>query len=170
MPFVSIRPAVTNSDMTAVKQLCRDYRSFLESYSDELNKATAFAYPAGDFEQLLEDLAEKHARPTGTILIAESLGRVIGCGMSHALNDQDTEFKRVFIRPEARSSGAGKAISEALIEQARNDGFSRVLLDTSRQFHGAQKLYESLGFQRRNRYSDLPTGFEEYLVFYELRL
>jgi GNAT superfamily N-acetyltransferase len=90
--------------------------------------------------------------------------------MYQPLNGEDVEVKRVYVSDRARGMGAGIAISRILIEQARADGFRRVLLDTSRQFVHAQRLYEKLGFAARGPYSDLPEGYEEYLVFYELTL
>lgn len=170
MTRVTVRAVEDDADLKAVRQLCWDYRAYLEDFSEELKSTVAFAYPADAYQALMDALPEKHARPKGIILLAEADGHIIGCGMSHPLNDQDTEIKRVFVSAGARGTGAGKAISRALIDQARKDGFSRILLDTSRQFTGPQKLYESLGFQRRGRYSDLPPGFENYLVFYELTL
>lgn len=170
MTSVTVRAVASDDDLEAVRQLCWDYRAYLEDFSNELKSAVEFAYPADAYQALMDALPEKHARPKGIIFVAETDGQIIGCGMSHALNHQDTEIKRVFVRSEARGTGAGKAISRALIEQARNDGFSRILLDTSRQFTGPQKLYEDLGFQRRGRYSELPPGFEDYLVFYEMNL
>ena len=170
MTSITIRAVSTKDDLEAVRCLCWDYRAYLENFSDELKAAVDFAYPAAAYETLMDSLPEKHARPKGIMFLAEADGQAIGCGMSHALNDQDTEIKRVFVSADARGSGAGKKISKALIDQARSDGFRRILLDTSRQFTGPQRLYESLGFQRRGPYSELPEGFEEYLVFYELTL
>ena len=170
MSEVAVRPATIPSDLERVRELCWDYRAYLEGYSDELKSAVAFAYPKEAYAALMVELPEKHARPKGIIFVAEKAGDIVGCGMSHPLNDQDTEVKRVYVAPEARGTGAGSKISRALIDQARADGFSRILLDTSRQFDGAQRLYEGLGFKRRGPYSELPEGFEDYLVFYELTL
>lgn len=165
-----IRPAVTAADHNTVQTLCWEYRAYLEAFSGEMRETVSLAYPKEAYAELIAQLPEKHARPKGIILLAELRGRVIGCGMSHPLNDRDTEVKRVFVRAEARGTGAGRAISQALIDQARSDGFSRILLDTSRQFEGPQKLYESLGFKSRGPYSDLPPDFVQLLVFYELTL
>ncbi|MEP0964180.1 MAG: GNAT family N-acetyltransferase [Roseobacter sp.] len=167
---VIIRQATSPADMSEVRTLCWAYRDFLEGFSAELKEAVAFAYAKEGFAALLEELSVKHARPHGVILVAEAAGEIVGCGMFHALTPQDVEIKRVFVDSKTRGGGIGAQLSQALIDHARNDGYSRILLDTSRQFIGAQKLYEKLGFRRRGPYSALPPAFEKLLIFYELTL
>ncbi|WP_300055460.1 GNAT family N-acetyltransferase [uncultured Roseobacter sp.] len=170
MTGVRIRAATTAADLEAVRGLCWDYRAYLTGFSPELRPLMETFYPEAGYTALMQELAEKHARPRGIILLAELDGRPVGCGMTHPLNDQDAEIKRVFVRAEARGSGAGQALSQALVDQARADGYDRVLLDTSAAFTGAQRLYERLGFQARGPYAELPPGTADKLVFYELKL
>lgn len=167
---VLIRPATSPSDMEAVRELCWEYRQYLLDYSEELRFSVSFAYPEPEYAALLASLEQKHARPRGLILLAELDGAPVGCAMYHALNDADIEIKRVFIRDAARGTGTGLKISQALLDQARKDGFRRALLDTSRQFNPAQQLYEKIGFTARGPYAELPPEFVELLVFYELNL
>ncbi len=170
MTNLKVRPATSDTDLAAARGLCWAYRDFLADYSDEWRSLISKTYPRATYQDLMDRLPEIHARPTGIILLAELSGEAIGCGMVQPRNEQDAEIKRVFVKSAARGAGAGKQISQALIEQARRDGFNRVFLDTSRQFVGAQKLYEGLGFQRRGPYAETQTEIEDYLVFYELQL
>ncbi|WP_300030879.1 GNAT family N-acetyltransferase [uncultured Roseobacter sp.] len=170
MAEVVIRQAETPADLQAVRDLCWEYRDYLIAFSDEVSQAVSVTYPQEAYPALMAELADKHARPGGLILLAEKDSQAVGCGMYHAISDGDAEIKRVFMRDTARGTGAGYRLSEALIRHARADGYSRILLDTSRQFIHAQKLYEKLGFQARGPYSELPPGYAELLVFYELTL
>jgi len=170
MPQVTLRQATSPADIEVVRTLCWEYRDYLINFSDELREAISFVYGKADYTRLLESLEEKHKRPKGYILLAELDGKPAGCGMTQALSDDDAEIKRVFVRQEARKLGVASQLSQALVDQARVDGYKRVLLDTSRQFIGAQGLYEKLGFKQRGPYSELPPGFEKYLVFYQYTL
>lgn len=170
MPQVTLRQATSPADMEIVRTLCWEYRDYLINFSDELREAISFVYAEADYARLMASLEEKHKRPKGYIVLAELDDKPVGCGMTQALNDDDAEIKRVFVRQEARKLGVASRVSQALVDQARLDGYRRVLLDTSRQFIGAQRLYEKLGFKRRGPYSELPPGFEKYLVFYQYTL
>lgn len=167
---VLIRPASTPEDMADVRDLCWDYRNFMMTFSDEVRMGVSMGYPEAEYASLLDSLELKHARPKGLILLAEVDGQSVGCGMYHPLSDEDAEIKRVFVRDTARGLGAGRDLSQALLDSARQDGYRRALLDTSRQFIPARRLYEKLGFKPRGPYSDLPPEFEELLVFYEFSL
>lgn len=170
MSDIVIRQASGPADLDAVRQLCWEYRDYLLGHSDEVRRAVLLSYGLESYRALMNSLAEKHARPNGIILLAEHGGMPVACGMYQPLSDTDAEIKRVYVRPEARGTGTGRHLSQALIAQTRADGFSRVFLDTSRRFTDAQRLYESLGFRARGEYRDLPAGMAEFLVFYELSL
>lgn len=167
---IRIRPAKTPEDLAAARALCWEYRDYLVGFSPALRPVMETFYPKDDYARLMAALAEKHARPRGVILLAEMDGVAVGCGMTHPLNAEDAEVKRVFVREAARGTGAGAKLSQALVDQARADGYRRVLLDTSAEFLGAQRLYEKLGFKARGPYAELPPGTEDKLKFYELRL
>jgi len=54
----------------------------------------------------------------------------------------------LYVAPQARQSGAGRALMQAAHEHARQHGFARLDLSTARTNHAAQSLYESLGWVR----------------------
>lgn len=167
---ITIRAARTPEDIDDVRQLCWEYRDYLLAFDDYMQEIVNVFYPEDAYTALMKDLALKHARPQGEILIAALDGQSVGCAMMHPLNDQDVEIKRVFVQAQARGTGAGEKLSQALIDQARRDGAKRILLDTNASFTGARRLYERLGFQQRAPYSDIPEAVLPMLVFYELKL
>ncbi|MDW4497600.1 GNAT family N-acetyltransferase [Sulfitobacter sp. D35] len=167
---VTVRPAQSRADFDAVRALCWEYRDFLETFGPEQRRIVRVFYPHDDYAALMDRLEEEHARPRGIVLVAEVDGVISGCGMSHALNETAAEIKRVFMRPEARGTGAAKALSRALIDQARADGFDTVFLDTSQDLLAARGLYESLGFRSRGPYAPVPEHMVPLLCFYELSL
>jgi RimJ/RimL family protein N-acetyltransferase len=54
----------------------------------------------------------------------------------------------VYVRPEARGTGAGRAMIAALIDRARQEsGLEQIQLSVSCRQSAAKRLYESLGFE-----------------------
>ena len=90
--------------------------------------------------------------------------------MTHAIDPHTAEIKRVFVTDAARGRGVAHLICDALIAQARADGFDRIVLDTSKSLTAAQRLYTALGFAERGPYQPIPSDVLPELMFYELDL
>lgn len=108
--------------------------------------------------------------PQGAIRLAIKNNVAVGCGMYHALAPDTAEIKRVYITEPARGTGAGFAVMNSLIEQARQSGYRRILMDTSKPLRAAQKLYLSMGFVLREPYQDVPEIAQDHLLFFEMQL
>ncbi len=72
-------------------------------------------------------------------LIAGSVG--LRC-----LEEGVCEVRRLFVRPQARGHGVGRALMATLIDEARTAGYSAIRLETLEAMREAQMLYHSLGF------------------------
>ncbi|MGJ8627775.1 MAG: GNAT family N-acetyltransferase [Sulfitobacter sp.] len=167
---VIIRPATTAADIAAVVKLCWAYRDFLLNLSDTHREIVEAFYPADKYQTLMEGLETEHARPQGIILLAELDGQPLGCGMTHAIDDQTSEIKRVFVTEAARGQRIADRLCRTLMDQARTDGFSHMVLDTSKTLTGAQRLYERLGFAKCGPYQPIPDHVLPELVFYKKAL
>lgn len=67
------------------------------------------------------------------------------------------EMRRMYVLPNARSRGLGRALLERLLEEARAQGYASVILDTiPSRMPEAQALYRSIGFSDIERYNDNP--------------
>lgn len=71
----------------------------------------------------------------------------------------------LYVAPERRGQGLGRALMEAAIELAREEGATYMDLGTSEDDVAARALYESLGFSNREGRSDGPINY-----FYEREL
>ncbi|CAN0605899.1 unnamed protein product, partial [Ectocarpus sp. 12 AP-2014] len=89
---------------------------------------------------------------------------------THALNDDTAEIKRVYVSETVRGQGVARQICTQLIDQARADGFAKIVLDTSKSLKAAQALYDRLGFAQRGPYQPIPKDVLPELLFYELTL
>jgi ribosomal protein S18 acetylase RimI-like enzyme len=65
-------------------------------------------------------------------------------------------MKRLFVAPEARGLGLGRALAEALIAEARRLGYRELRLDTPPGMDAAQAPYARLGFRPVAPYYPTP--------------
>lgn len=165
-----IRAARFPEDLAQVQDLCRAYRDYLSSGNARMRHLTQVYYPEAAYARLMSDLPAKYGKPRHAVLLAETAGQPVGCGMYHPITTEDAEIKRLFIAQDGRGRGIGQALSQALVDHIHRDGYRRILLDTNPDFTAARRLYEKLGFQARGPYTDLPKDVAEMLVFYELKL
>jgi len=68
---------------------------------------------------------------------------------------EDCWLEDLYVDPEARGSGTGRALVEAAFDRARERGCARMELDANEMNAAAIALYESLGFES---WSDPPGG------------
>ena len=104
------------------------------------------------------DLPGDYAPPLGELLLALVDGKPAGCIALRPLDRETCEMKRVYLRPEWRGRGIGRALAEALIEAARRIGYRRMRLDTIPSLKVAVRLYRSMGFRVIAPYRDIPTS------------
>jgi GNAT superfamily N-acetyltransferase len=71
----------------------------------------------------------------------------------------------LYVVPEMRGQGRGRALMEAAMELARGEGADYMELGTGEQDVAARALYESLGFSNREGKADGPVNY-----FYEREL
>jgi ribosomal protein S18 acetylase RimI-like enzyme len=74
-------------------------------------------------------------------------------------------LEELYVVPDLRGNGLGRALLEAAMETARSEGADYMELGTSETDVAARKLYESVGFTNREGGPDGPVMF-----FYEREL
>ncbi|MDI2028699.1 GNAT family N-acetyltransferase [Saccharopolyspora sp. TS4A08] len=94
--------------------------------------------------------------PKGVFLLLRRDGAVLGCGGVRTESAGIAEIKRMWVSPELRGRGAGRALLSALEEQARRLGFSRVRLDTAAELGEARAMYAKAGYVEIPAYNDNP--------------
>lgn len=77
----------------------------------------------------------------------------------------DCYLEELYVVPDRRGEGLGRALMEAAIELARQQGAGDMHLATSEDDVAARALYESLGFSNLERRPDGPISY-----FYEREL
>jgi GNAT superfamily N-acetyltransferase len=100
------------------------------------------------FAAELAGLPGSYAPPRGELLLARSAdGVALGCvGLRPLAEEGCCEMKRLFLTPQARGLGLGRALAEAIVGEARRIGYSDMRLDTLASMRDAIGLYERIGF------------------------
>ena len=91
--------------------------------------------------------------PSGTFLVAYEHDRAVACGGLKTVGPGVAEVKRMYVVPEARRRGIGRALLAALEERARSMGFRSVRLDCERH---NWPLYRAAGYVEIDDYNDNP--------------
>jgi len=138
-------------------------RKLFEEYAESLGFDLSFQ----NFNGELANLPGEYASPTGCLLLAEHQGQTAGCVALRRLSEGVCEMKRLYVRPQFRQQGIGRALAKAVIERAKKTGCTRMRLDTAPTMDAARDLYNSLGFKNIDAYRYNPL---EGAVFMELSL
>lgn len=156
-PF-TITPVRSQEDLQAAISLFR-------AYAISLGIDLSFQ----DFDTEISSMPGKYAAPAGEILLAyDTNSTPIGCVALRPLSPPEScEMKRLYVLPQGRGLGLGRALIKALLTVATERGYKEIRLDTLKSMTAAQKLYEKEGFQKSQAYYNTPI---EDTVFMSRRL
>ena len=112
------------------------------------------------FADEVSTLPGKYAPPLGQLLIArDRADRAIGCVALRPMSDaRYCEMKRLFVAPEGRGLGLGRALAEAILAEGARLGYAELRLDTLPSMQDAIGLYRKLGFVSIEPYYAAPAG------------
>lgn len=74
------------------------------------------------------------------------------CGAFKELSEDTVEIKRMFTNPEFRKRGLGSSVVKELETWAKDLGYKKAVLETSKDLTNAISVYEKSGFQRIPNY------------------
>ncbi|HEY1876725.1 MAG TPA: GNAT family N-acetyltransferase [Rhizomicrobium sp.] len=142
----TVAPARTQIELTSAAAL---FRAYARSLPVDLG-------PQG-FSGELKSLPGPYAPPSGELLLAKRGDHVLGAIALKPLDPPHVaEIKRLFVRPQARRIGVGKALVAAVLNTARERDYSEVKLDTLPEMESAIALYRSFGFAPVPPYGSHP--------------
>ena len=100
----------------------------------------------------LGDIAAHYVAPGHYFVVVERDGELIGAGALLAEGAEGADRQatgrivRMSVAREHRGRGLGRALVEHLLDEARRRGYRRVLVETTKEWHDAIRLYERCGF------------------------
>ncbi|TIR20254.1 MAG: GNAT family N-acetyltransferase [Mesorhizobium sp.] len=131
----------------------------------ELNAALLELTPA---EHCYHLTVEQMAGLDTTVFIARDNGLAVGCGALKRHDEATGEVKRMYTRPSHRGMKIGAEIVGRVEALARQEGLTRLVLETGDRHPAAWTVYERAGFTRCGPVLDYPDS--EWSVFYEKSL
>ena len=145
---IQIETATTPSQYAAGKKIFRAYADFL-----------GLDLEFQGFSEEMETLPRMYGAPNGCLLLAKSGNDYVGAVGLRRHDPKTAEIKRMFVYSTHQGLGVGRALTEALIEKAKQLGYQTIKLDSIRSLDKALTLYKKLGFieiepYRNNPYSD----------------
>src|ERR1700744_813535 len=145
MPAFTISPVRAPEDLAATMAL-------FEAYAASLGINLSYQ----NFVAEMAAMAGKDAPPTGELLLARGgKGTPLACvGLRPLSADGCCEMKRLYVTPEGRGLGLGKALAETVVAEAQRIGYREMLLDTLPSLTAAIGLYERMGFRQIPAYYD----------------
>lgn len=141
-----------------------DIKTLFREYQESLGLDLCFQ----NFEDELATLPGKYSRPGGRLYLASVEGNAAGCIALRGLDDGCCEMKRLYVRGKFRGLKLGQALVEKIIADAREIGYSRMVLDTyAETMKSAVALYRGFGFSETEPYYNNP---HEGVLFLSLEL
>ena len=108
---------------------------------------------------------EEMADGDTSVFVARENGEAVACGALRRDADGIGEVKRMYTIPARQGEGIGGRILESIEALARDEGLTRLALETGHTHHAAYRVYERGGFTRCGPVLDYPdTGWS---VFHE---
>lgn len=167
---MKVREASSAADYAAVAVLMRAFIDWhYERHANDRHIIDSYFDPTV-FEAELKALPGYFSPPGGALLVAEDDGEIAGCVALRKLENGACEMKRLFVSSKFHRRGVGQALARAIIERAKELGYSKMMLDTGPAQREAQRLYRKFGFKDVEPYYELSPELRDWLVFMELDL
>jgi GNAT superfamily N-acetyltransferase len=161
-PVSAVSPvlkALTFAQAQSPTQVAQARELFLE-YAQSLGFSLCFQ----NFDRELAELPGDYAPPEGRLLLVGYDGQLAGCVALHAHAPGICEMKRLYLRPQFRGKGLGRALAERIITEARQIGYHRMRLDTVEPvMKDAVAMYRKLGFKEVAPYRPNPIAGAMYM-------
>ena len=155
----SVLKGLTFVQAESSAQITQARELFLE-YAQSLGFSLCFQ----NFDKELAGLPGDYAPPEGRLLLVEVEGQLAACVALHKLDSAICEMKRLYLRPQFRGKGLGRALAERIIAEARQIGYRRMRLDTVEPvMKDAVAMYRRLGFKEIAPYRPNPITGAMYM-------
>lgn len=143
-----------------------EVRALFSAYTDMLieNDHSFAKYLAlQNYDGEIAHLEGKYGLPWGRLYLARWDGQTAGCIGLRRLDGENCEMKRLYVRPEFRGRQIGDALVRRIIADAKEIGYSHMLLDTLPFLESALRMYRRFGFYQIPCYNNSPMESSIYM-------
>lgn len=116
-----------------------------------------------NYDEEIDHLEMKYGLPYGRLYLAYCDGNLAGCIGLRKIDDENCEMKRLYVRSDFRGKHIGKMLVQQIIKDAKQIGYSHMLLDTLPFLKSAIHMYKSFGFYEIESYNNSPMDTSIYM-------
>ena len=116
-----------------------------------------------DYDEEINHLEEKYGMPSGRLYLAYCNEEAAGCIGLRNIDERNCEMKRLYVRPKFREKNIGKLLVQKIITDAKEIGYSYMLLDTLPFLENAIHMYKKFGFYTIDSYNNSPMNTSIYM-------
>jgi putative acetyltransferase len=150
-----LAPSCAADTLDAAKSLLLEYGHFVAAHPS----VASFCF--GALEQEVANLPYSYLDQNGGAILASTNNHPVGFVAWRCLPASELasawELKRLWLRPQARGLGIGRALVQEVLDRAKANGKSIVLLDTApKVMSAAHGLYLQMGFAECPPYNGRP--------------
>lgn len=116
-----------------------------------------------NYGEEIEHLEMKYGIPYGRLYLIYCDEKLAGCIGLRKIDNQNCEMKRLYIRPEFRGEKLADILVKKIIKEAKEIGYSYMLLDTLPFLESAIHIYKKFGFYEIESYNDSPMDTSIYM-------
>jgi ribosomal protein S18 acetylase RimI-like enzyme len=165
--MLNISQVNSEAQIEGARSLIREYTGWIfTTLTNDSNNAPTFE----GLEEELATLPGIYAPPAGRLLLATQDGQPAGCVCLKRHDAITSELKRLYVRPAFRGQNIGEHLVKMLVEEARQAGYRRMVLDSHVTMKKAHAIYQGAGFKFVSAPEDFPVDLKPVVVFMELEL
>lgn len=152
-----------DGDLSRLRSLLVEYHAWMDEHAGETYAPE---------RQRDEDIASLRRETESWAWVSIQENEPAGCVLLYGQTEEIAEFKRLWVTPEFRGRGVGRALTRRVVDEARTQGFETLGLTTTPWSDAAQALYESMGFERTGPYPETRLSEEHHdlAIFMQLPL
>lgn len=157
MKNLEITPAYTRTD--EIHALFSEYTEMLVEGDETFKEYLKLQ----NYDEELDHPEVKYQMPKGRLYLALWDGVPAGCIGLKKIDEDNCEMKRLYVRPQFRKKHIADALVSQIITDAKEIGYTHMLLDTLPFLQSAVRLYKKYGFYEIPRYNDSPMDHAIYM-------
>jgi ribosomal protein S18 acetylase RimI-like enzyme len=164
--MLTISQVNSEDQIVAVRELIHEYTAWVFTLAADSNKAPTFE----GLDEELATLPGVYKPPAGCLLLAMLDGQPAGCVSLKGHDSTTSELKRLYVRPTFRGQKIGQRLVKMLVEEARQSGYHRIVLDSHISMKKAHAIYHEVGFRIVSTPDDFPENLKPIVVFMDCDL
>jgi len=157
---------VAPDQISALREMMREYLEWSLTLDPNSRQAPTFS----GMDDELENPPGIFAPPKGRFLVASEADQILGAVALKPVDEGTAELKRLYVRPEARGKNVGVQLVKQLVDDARSEGYKRIILDSHKSMSAAHAIYRKVGFVDVDPWPGFPEALVPVVVFMEMRL